>query len=360
MGSVGKWTLVLAAGIIIQAGFAASPDPAQDFSSITGLIQGWVDKGYYPGASLIVVRDGKVVYDQRFGNHNAESVEYLASAGKWLAAATILAVADEGKLKLDDPVSKWLPEFTGESGQAPVRQLLSHTSGYPPYRDCLSENLTEVLAKSLPFTMDAAPGMRWNYGGFPMDVAGRIAELATGQEWEQIFQTRIARPLGMQDTHFTPMSLTPGHTPLLGGGARGSLRDYARFLTMISQDGRFDGRCVLSETAIRELMADQVHTAAVPPDNFVVTARGAKHTGIYGFGLWREEIDAGGAATLVSSPSWAGTYPWLDKKYRLFGFFLAHVDRSPGSAASRDKFSGMIASARLPHLVRSAINSSGF
>jgi len=333
-------------------------EPSRDFSDVARLVQGWMDKGYYTGASLVVVKGGEVVYDQRFGNHTAESVEYIASAGKWLAGATILAVVDSGKLNLDDPVSKWLPEFTGEAGKARVRQLLSHTSGYPPYREMHEENLAAALVKSLPFTMDAAPGTRWNYGGFPLDVAGRIAELATGQVWENIFQTRIAKPLGMRDTHFTPMDLTRGHNPLLGGGARSSVRDYLRFLTMVSQGGLFEGRRILSENAVREMLADQVRSAAVPPDNFATHELEAKHTGIYGLGLWREEVDAQGEARLVSSPSWAGAYPWLDIKEHVFGFFLAHVVTAPGNPATRDGFAPMAASAKLPRLVRSAIKSS--
>ena len=359
MNSLGllKCVFAVAFAIVLQAGWAMA-EPVRDFTDVTRLIQGWVDKSYYAGASLVVFKGKEVVYDKRFGNHTAESVEYIASAGKWLAAATIIAVVDSGNLNLDDPVSKWLPQFTGEAGRATVRQLLSHTSGYPPYREMREEDLAGALAKSLPFTMDAPPGTRWNYSGFPMDVAGRIAELAGGLTWEKLFQTRIAEPLGMRDTHFTPMDLAPGHNPLLGGGARSSVRDYVRFLTMVSQGGVFEGRRILSENAVREMLADQVRSAAVAPDNFVTHELEAKHTGIYGLGLWREEVDAQGEARLVSSPSWAGAYPWLDLKEHLFGFFLAHVVTAPGNPATRDEFAPMAASAKLPRLVRSAIQSS--
>ena len=109
---------------------AAEVELPYDFSAISQRIQIWVDKGYYPGASLIVAKDNKVICEHYFGNYTPQTQVYIASSGKWLAAATIAAVVDEGKLSWDDPVSKWLPAFTDVKGQATLRQLLSHTSGY--------------------------------------------------------------------------------------------------------------------------------------------------------------------------------------------------------------------------------------
>src|SRR5665647_950156 len=179
-----------------------------DFSEINKKVQGWIDSGYYSGAGLIIAKDNQLILDTCYGNYTADSVVYIASSGKWLAAATIAAVVDEGKLSWDDPVYKWLPEFTDIKGKATLRQLLSHTSGYPDYqpegahRDDY-QTLKESVANMVNLQADTVPGVEFHYGGLAMQVAGRIAELATGKDWETLFQEKIAQPLGMKNTHFT-------------------------------------------------------------------------------------------------------------------------------------------------------------
>src|ERR1700744_738263 len=217
-----------------------------DFSAIDNKIRGWIDTGYYNGASLIVVKDNRVIHRQFYGNYNAQSVAYIASAGKWLAAATIAAVVDEGKLSWDDTVDKWLPEFKDSKGKATLRQLLSHIAGYPDYQPKGShadnyQTLTESVAHIVGVPPDTLPGTKFKYGGEAMQVAGRMAELATGKDWETLFREKIANPLHMDSTHFTPVSKVGGQSPMLGGGARARLQDYANFLNMISNNGVFNG-----------------------------------------------------------------------------------------------------------------------
>src|SRR5688572_29118642 len=75
-----------------------SKKPEYDFSFLSKKIQSWVDSGYYNGASILIAKDNKVIYKNYFGTYKPETVVFIASAGKWLAAATIAAVVDEGKL----------------------------------------------------------------------------------------------------------------------------------------------------------------------------------------------------------------------------------------------------------------------
>ncbi len=77
-------------------------------------IQSWVDSGYYNGASIIIVKDDQTIYKNYFGPYKPGTVVFIASAGKWLAAATIAAVVDAGKLNWNDPVRKWLPGFVSK------------------------------------------------------------------------------------------------------------------------------------------------------------------------------------------------------------------------------------------------------
>ena len=337
------------------------PSHPPTFSPTLTLIHSWLTHGYYTGASLLIVQDTHPLLDLRFGDHTDATVAFIASSGKWLAAATLMTLVDQGLLHLDAPASRVLPELGPTLGRATLRQLLAHTSGYPAYqpdgrhRDDY-QLLSESVAQLDPLAPLAEPGRRWVYGGLAMQAAGRMAEVVTGEPWEALFQRLIAAPLGMTETRFTPVDGGIGHSPMLGGGARSSVRDYARFLAMLLAGGvAADGRRVLSPAAVAELQADQVGAAEVPADNFVWQVRGKTHQGIYGLGEWREVVE-GGRALVVSSPSWAGTYPWIDHRHHLFGFFLAHVS---GEAAGRDRFNPMVESARLVELVAGAVGGVG-
>lgn len=328
-----------------------------DFSYMQHKIQTWVDSGYYKGASVIIEKVNKTIYKKYFGNYTSSTVAYIASAGKWLAAATIAAVVDEGKLSWDDKVVKWLPQFNDVKGQATIRQLLSHTAGYPDYqpqgvRPDNYQTLKESIAHIVNLPSDTLPGTKFKYGGLAMQVAGKMAEVATGKEWESLFEEKIAKPLAMKNTHFTPVDETPGHSPMLGGGARTDLQDYADFLTMIFNNGVYKGRRVLSAKAIKEMQSDEVGNAIVSPGEFVENARATRRKDVYGLGEWREEVNASGEAALISSPGWAGAYPWIDKKHKVYGFFLARV------AEMKNGFSSFYASPVLPLLVRDVLNQA--
>jgi len=236
-----------------------------DLSLLDRKLQGWVDSGYYPGASVLIVRNNQTIFEKYYGNYKPETVAFIASAGKWLAAATIAAVVDDGKLNWDDKVKKWIPEFRDAKGEATLRQLFSHTAGYPDYQPEGSprddyQTLEESVAHIVNLPADTALGAVFKYGGLAMQVAGRMAELASGKNWETLFQEKIAEPLGMKLTHFTPVDKGGGHSPMLGGGARASLQDYCNFLNMIFNKGVFKGKRILSEKNIKEMQADQVGT----------------------------------------------------------------------------------------------------
>lgn len=302
----------------------------EKFMPIQHKIQAWVDSGHYEGASIVIFQHNHIRYKQYFGKYGPETVVYIASAGKWLVAATIATLVDEGKLNWDDKVNHWIPNFTDAKGEATLAQLLSHTAGYPDYQPQgnpidIAQDLPTSVANLLPLPADTLAGTKFKYGGLAMQVAGRIAELASGKNWEILFQEKLAKPLKMKNTHFTPVDSAGGHAPMLGGGARSTLQDYANFLNMIFNKGVFNGKRILSEKTIELMQKDWVGNAQVQAGEFVERARGHKGTAIYGLGEWREEVNAHGEATLLSSPSWAGAYPWIDKTNGVYGFFLTHV-----------------------------------
>jgi|GEM_PF-4505010 len=136
MKKIGVWIWGCLLGGMVAAcgGRNGAHGEEPDFTGLDSLIQGWVDKGYYPGAAICVKQDTAVLFRKSYGAVSPDTPVYVASAGKWVAAAVVAAVVDRTELSWDDPVEKWLPEFKGDpKGVIPLRRLLSHTSGIRPY-----------------------------------------------------------------------------------------------------------------------------------------------------------------------------------------------------------------------------------
>lgn len=312
-----------------------------NFSPLDQLVNKWIERNYYPGASVIIAKNDTIVFEKYYGNYTPQTEVYIASAGKWLAAATIAVAVDRTDLSWDDSVEKWLPEFKGDAkGKVKLKQLLSHTSGIPDYLPKPEIDTFNVLKKSVLRIQKLEPvfaaGSRFQYGGLAMQLAGRMAEVAMGADFETIFQREIALPLGMKNSHFRPVNTAGGHSPMLAGGARTILHDYFNFLQMIYNEGNYKGKQIISRESIAQMEADQVGEAKVLPGEYIEKAFGSTHPGIYGLGEWREKVDAKGNAYQISSPGWAGAYPWINKKDGVYGFFLTHV---VGNAAKKDGFS---------------------
>lgn len=329
-----------------------------DFTPLDSIIQGWVDKGYYPGASICIIKDGEAVFEKDYGNYTPDTKVYVASAGKWVAAAVIGAVVDRTNLDWNDPVEKWLPEFKEDAkGKIILKQLLSHTSGVRPYlpapRVDNYNRLDSAIVEILPLDTVFVPGSRFEYGGLAMQIAGRMAEVAMKEDFETLFQNLIAAPLGMRNSHFTLVNTDGGHAPMLGGGLCTTLNDYICFLDMIYHDGNFQGKTILSKETVKEMQADQVGDAKVSPGEYVERGLQQHHNGIYGLGEWRELVDEDGNAYQISSPGWAGAYPWINKKDGVYGFFIAHVK---GSSNKADGFSSFYGSPVISRTVTDCIN----
>ena len=330
-----------------------------DFTPLDSIITSWMNKGYYPGASICVVRDDNVIFQKNYKNFTPDTKVYVASAGKWVAAAVIGAVVDCTELDWNDSVKKWIPEFKNDiKGMITLRQLLSHTSGVRPYlpepRVDNYNHLDSAVMEILPLDTVFTPGTRFEYGGLAMQIAGRMAEKAMNKEFEELFQELIARPLRMKNSHFTPVNTDGGHAPMLGGGLCTTLHDYMRFLDMIYHNGVFEEKQILKPETIHEMQADQVGNAEVHPGEYVERALKKHHTGIYGLGEWRELIDkATGEAYQISSPGWAGAYPWINKQDRVYGFFIAHVQ---GSSQKEDGFSSFFGSPVISQTVSNIIS----
>ena len=171
--------------------------------------------GNVAGASLIVVKDGKAVVRRGFGYANLEEhtkagpeTNYrLASVSKQFTAASILLLKQDGKLRLEDPVRKWLPELPASDGKITLRNLLTHTSGLIDYEDLIPADRTAQIDDNDALRMIAAqnrlyfePGSAHRYSNGAFVLLGLIVERVSGVGLADFMKKRIFQPLGMEHT----------------------------------------------------------------------------------------------------------------------------------------------------------------
>lgn len=259
------------------------------------------------GISLLVtsrLADGTdlVEYDRDVGNALGNENYYVASASKWLAAAVVMSVVDDGLLSLGSTVGQWFPAYAGtQKGAITLAQLFSHTSGMAwTTNACVGDQSTTLAAcvdVLLAADLAAPPGTQFAYGGNSMQVAARMAELATGQTWGTLARERLIGPLGLTKTWWT------GTNPHVAGGAASTQADYDRFLAVIQSGGTRFGVQLLSPAAVAAMETDR--RGSLP----VAYSPNAAASG-YGIGVWLQPQPGG---VVVSSPGAFGVYPLIDR-----------------------------------------------
>lgn len=224
-----------------QAGFAADR-----LSRIDSSIGQWINQGWIQGGTALIIRNGKVVYHKGFGYSDLDSktpmqkndIFRIASQTKAITSVAIMMLFEEGKLLLDDPVSKFIPDYKNQQvlntfnesdttyttvpakREITIRQLLSHTSGLG-YASIGSKEANAIYAKAnltaglnvqdddllsamnrlAKMPLMHQPGERWTYG-LNTDLLGCLVEVISGKTLDAFFKERIFTPLGMKDTHF--------------------------------------------------------------------------------------------------------------------------------------------------------------
>ena len=281
-------------------------------------------------SSLILIKDGSIIYEKAFlkdqGQITTATQVRIASAAKWLAAATLLSIVDEGKISLDDPIKKYLSQFKGEKDSITLRQLLSHTSGLPPNslyikdRQLSLAQSVDSIAKNI--NLVSGPGLMFSYGGVSFQVAARLAEVVTGKSWDVLFEEKIARPCQMINTDFGDMQ-----SKNIADGAYSTARDYSNFLLMILNYGVFNNERVLSAQVINEMLTNQIGDLPIgyTPYRF----KSVKSTNYYGLGVWIDRIVLSDSiASEVSSQGAKGFTPWINKCKNLVGVYSFYGDLS--------------------------------
>jgi CubicO group peptidase (beta-lactamase class C family) len=334
-----------------------------------------IEAGQIPGAIVLVAREGKVVHFEAQGVTNAVRKEPLRTNQIWGAGSLTKAVTsvaammlvEDGRLNLDDPVAKYIPQFAGsrqvrvlEPGSPPapfiaipgpgapakkwgepryaivaaaqpitVRMLLTHTSGIQIYG---VENAfphpepTDTLASFVPklahIPLEFQPGSRWSYSNsMGFEVVARVVEVASGMSFRQFLQQRLLGPLGMNDTNFgvahdsmaravpyapgVPVTMAEKVTDFSGSaGLWTTVRDYSLFARMLANQGSFNGRQFLKPETLEEMSSNQIGPLVMGGYPLL----GLPVEGLeFGFGLLRIAIpDVAGTRLPVGSFGWDG------------------------------------------------------
>ena len=220
-----------------------------------------------PGAAVVVTRRGRVIYAAARGLADLDknrpitpdTVFKLGSIAKQFTAAMVLQLVAEGRISLDDPISRFFPDFPEPARGATVRQLLNHTSGIHDYTKVPGWivragtrpfTTAELVAEARKLGSKAEPGRSWEYNNAGYMMLGAIAEKVTGQAWHELLATRITGPLGLRSIAYGPLeeaapALARGYTkekgetrpagsahpslPHAAGGLVGSVRDLAEW-----------------------------------------------------------------------------------------------------------------------------------
>ncbi|HSK04918.1 MAG TPA: serine hydrolase domain-containing protein [Kofleriaceae bacterium] len=362
------------------AAMPAAPDPALA-RRVDAVIDGALAAQQLVGAVVLIARDGKLVYARAAGLADREAKQAvredtlfrIASMTKPIVSVAALALIDRGKLSLDEPITKWLPDFRPKlaDGRAPaitVRHLLTHTSGLgygflqpdgPYHKAGVSDGLAEPgmsadenLRRLASVPLLEEPGAAWMYS-LSVDVLGEVIARAAGAPLPEVVQKRVTGPLGMTDTVFVvtdrarlawpyaagepPVRMTepydlsmmgttarlsparifdPASFPSGGAGLAGTARDYLRFAEAL----RTGGAPILRPETARALRENQLGDREV---SFLGPGSG------FGFGVG-VTVDPAAA----SSPrgrgafGWGGVYGtgfWVDPEARLSVVVLTNV-----------------------------------
>lgn len=370
--------LVLAASVQLAK---AAPVPV--LPGVGDAMREQVESGQIAGAVTAVVDRGGIRHlectglaDIASGRPMApDSVFWIASMTKPVTAVAILMLQDEGRLSVNDPVAKYLPEFAdlktpaGKPANLTILQILTHTSGLgeapgPAAREARS--LADLVPLWLAAPMQHEPGAKWHYCQSGINVAGRIVEVASGLGFDTFLERRLFRPLGMNDTTFYPsesqrdrmvtayqkdkatgalVAVPPRNDfgqrerpPLGNGGLFSTAGDYAVFCRMLLDDGSLDGRRYLSPAAVGFLKTPQTGDL---PTGFLQGEAFGNHGLDYGWGLGTCVLKRPheGVAAMLSAGSFGhggawGTEAWIDPVKGVAYVLMVQRSNFPNSDAS--------------------------
>jgi len=306
--------IILFSLCLISAAFAQTPDPVATY------IHEEMQREKIPGLALLVSRDGNPVRAEGYGLSNVElqvpvkpeTVFQSGSMGKQFTATAIMMLVEEGKIKLDDPVTSYLKDAPAAWQQVTIRELLSHTAGFTDYpkkfdfrKDYTEADLLKIV-EAIPLAYP--PGTKWDYSNLGYLTLGIVIHRVTGQFYGDFLQERIFQPLGMSTTRIiSEADIVPNRSagyrlvkgelknqewvsPTLNTTADGAL--YFSILDLAKWDA-----ALYTEKLLKRSSLDEMWTV-------VKFKNGQPNSGDYGFG-WEIET-RNGHRLIRHSGSWQG------------------------------------------------------
>ncbi|MFO1452361.1 MAG: serine hydrolase domain-containing protein [Opitutaceae bacterium] len=367
--------------VLVSFALVAYSAPPQ-LPAVGAAMQLAIDQHVIAGAVTVVVSKDQVLHLQATGLADVASatplqpdtVFWIASMTKPVTGVALLMLQDEGKLKVSDPVAKYLPEFaalktpSGAPANLTLAQLMTHTSGLgeaPPNSPKVS-TLADLIPQFLTAPMTSEPGTTWRYCQSGINTVSRVIEVVSGQSFDAFLQQRLFDPLGMTHTTFYP-SLHPEHRvvtaytrnkttekleaaapradygprdrpPLGNGGLYSTGPDYARFCQMLLGRGTWQGKRFLSPAAFTALST--VQTGDLPTGFFQTDGYGQRGKN-YGWGIGTCVLRAphDGVASMLSPGTFGhggawGTQAWVDPVRGVAYILMVQRTNFPNSDAS--------------------------
>jgi CubicO group peptidase (beta-lactamase class C family) len=293
---------------------ASKPDDVDDY------VQAEMAKQHVPGLALLVARDGHVVRSQGYGLANIElqvpvkpeTIFQSGSVGKQFTATAVMMLVEEGKIGLEDPLTKYFPDAPATWKQVTIRELLSHTAGFTDYpkdfdmrKDYREAELIKIV-EHIPLAYP--PGTNWSYSNLGYLTLGIVIHKVTGEFYGDFLQERIFRPLGMSTTRIiSEADIIPNRaagyrlvkgeiknqewvSPTLNTTADGSL--YFSILDLAEWDA-----ALYTEKLLKRSSLEQMWTIAK-------LSKGQPNSGHYGFGWFIESKS--GHHVVEHEGSWQG------------------------------------------------------
>lgn len=322
----------LLATLLLALPASAQSPRKPSLDGIDARMQAIVTRYRLDGASLWVSHNGRDVMTGHYGSYGTATRVPIASASKWVSALVLARLVERGTLRWDSTVVEWWSAAPVDKRSITLAQLFSHTSGLAgDETGCIGNpdtTLQACAAQILAGPMIATPGSAFAYGGLSMQVAGAMAERASGLSWDALLARELLLPLGLTATDYGFNSTAPGivtvTNPRIGGGVRSTLADYRRLMAMwqadgVAASGANAGQRFLASSTIGAMQRDHalgLRRISDPPSVDLYPGWG------YGFGFWLLPTGRAGNPVLESSPGAFGFQGWVDGSAGVAAVFM--------------------------------------
>jgi methyl acetate hydrolase len=379
-------TIAFTLGVVVATlTGAASAQNSPGSAALDTSLRGAVERQDVPGVVALITNSERVLYQGAFGVADvatkrpltSDALFRIASMTKPVTSVALMQLVEQGRLGLDDPAEKYLPELVGlqvfesfdattgayklrPASRAPtVRHFLTHTSGLGyPFTSATLRDFKPRAGETYPFggPLLFDPGERWHYGT-STDVSGRLVEAISGQKLEDYFREHIFVPLKMDDTSYNvpeakgprlvaqqqrggermdgaielqkPQPALTIAAPVGGGGLASTAADYGRFMRMLLNGGELDGARVLKAETVALMGQNHIGAVSVPAlkaalprsADFTFIADGRDKWGL-GFLITADQVPG---KRSPGSLSWGGinnTFFWIDPARRIAGVIM--------------------------------------